>query len=271
MDERFSRQQFLGAQFDQLAKDTEVAIVGLCGGGSHVAQQLAHIGFGHFQLFDGDHSDESNTGRMVGLSAQDAAQRRLKTEVITQRIREINSTAMIMAHPGPWQSAAGTLKRCHAVFGCVDRYQPREELERFCRRYLLPYIDVGMDVHGHGPPYQVSGQVILSLPERPCLRCFGFITDERLREEAHNYGNVGGRAQVVWPNGVLASTAVGAFVQLIAPWSAEQPALYTEYDGNRHRLSPSARLAALQHHRCSHFPTGMSVGDVDWSQGHRVA
>ncbi|KZC24019.1 thiamine/molybdopterin biosynthesis protein [Rhodanobacter thiooxydans] len=271
MDERFSRQQFLGPQFDSLATDTEIAIAGLCGGGSHVAQQLAHIGFGRFQLFDADRAEESNTGRMVGLSAQDAAQRRLKTEVITQRILEINPAAVVVAHPGPWQSAAGTLKRCHVVFGCVDRYQPREELERFCRRYLLPYIDIGMDVHGGRLPYQVSGQVILSLPERPCMRCFGFLTDERLREEAHRYGNVGGRPQVVWPNGVLASTAVGALVQLIAPWSGEQPALYIEYDGNRHRLFPSARLAALQNHRCPHFPAGMALGDADWSPGRRVA
>lgn len=271
MDERFARQQFLGPQFDRLATDSEIAIAGLCGGGSHVAQQLAHIGVGRFQLFDGDESDGSNTGRMVGLSAKDAEQHRLKTEVITQRIREINPAAVITAHPGPWQSAAETIKRCHAVFGCVDRYQPREELERFCRRYLIPYIDVGMDVHGAAPPYQVSGQVILSLPERPCLRCFGFLTDERLREEARHYGNVGGRPQVVWPNGVLASTAVGAFVQLIAPWSGEMPALYTEYDGNRHRLFPSARLAALEGHRCPHFAAGTDLGDPDWGSGRHVA
>jgi hypothetical protein len=271
MDERFARQQFLGPNFDRLAADTEVGIAGLCGGGSHVAQQLAHIGIGRFQLFDGDRSDGSNTGRMVGLSAADAEQCRLKTEVITERILQINPAAQIVAHPGPWQSACGALKRCHAVFGCVDRYQPRDELERFCRRYLIPYLDVGMDVHGAEPPYQVSGQVIISLPGRPCLRCFGFITEARLREEARHYGNMGGRPQVIWPNGVLASTAVGALVQLLAPWSQEMPALYIEYDGNRHRLFPSARLAALAGHRCTHFPIDTPLGDADWHPGRRAA
>lgn len=271
MADRFSRQQFLGADFDRLAADTEVGIVGLCGGGSHVAQQLAHIGIGRFRLFDPDAADTSNTGRMVGLSAEDGEQQRRKTDVIARRIWEINPAAEVMTYPVPWQQASDALKLCHTVFGCVDRYLPREELERFCRRYLVPYIDVGMDVHGDAPPYRVSGQVIVSLPGRPCLRCFGFITEERLHDEARRYGAVGGRPQVVWPNGVLASTAVGAFVQLIAPWSDDAPALYTEYDGNRHRLFPSHRLAPLAHHACPHYPGAGALGDIDWSSRTEAA
>lgn len=61
---------------EPVAADTEVGIVGLCGGGSHVAQQLAHIGVGRFRLFDPDTADETNTGRMVGLSAKDSATER---------------------------------------------------------------------------------------------------------------------------------------------------------------------------------------------------
>ena len=265
MDDRFSRQRFLGADFDRVAADTEVGIVGLCGGGSHVAQQLAHVGIGRFRLFDPDAADDSNTGRMVGLSAEDAKRRRLKTDVIERRILEINPAAEVKKHPVPWQQASDAMKLCHAVVGCVDRYQPRDELERFCRRYLIPYIDIGMDVHGDTVPYRIAGQVILSLPGRPCLRCFGFITDEGLQEEAHRYGAVGGRPQVVWPNGVLASTAVGALVQLLAPWSDDVPALYTEYDGNRFRLFPSHRLVPLATHTCPHFPPSAGLGDVDWA------
>ncbi|WP_027483926.1 ThiF family adenylyltransferase [Rhodanobacter sp. OR87] len=266
MADRFSRQQFLGSDFDRLAADTEVGIVGLCGGGSHVAQQLAHIGVGRFRLFDPDAADGTNTGRMVGLSAKDAECERLKTDVIARHILAINPAAEVTAHPVSWQKASEAMKLCHAVFSCVDRYHPRDELERFCRRYLIPYIDVGMDVHGENLPYHIAGQVIVSLPGRPCLRCFGFITDERLREEARRYGAVGGRPQVVWPNGVLASTAVGAFIQMISPWSDDAPPLYTEYDGNRFQLFPSHRLAPLIHYTCPHYPLTASLGDVDWSR-----
>jgi hypothetical protein len=46
------------------------------------------------------------------------------------------------------------------VFGCVDSYQGRHELEVVGRRYLMHYIDIGMDVHGPDPPV-IGGQRII--------------------------------------------------------------------------------------------------------------
>ena len=77
-----SRQSFLGADSDAILRDTEVVIVGLCGGGSHVAQQLAHLGVGRFVLCDPDVVEETNLNRMVGASLSDAQQARAKVEVI---------------------------------------------------------------------------------------------------------------------------------------------------------------------------------------------
>jgi len=50
----FSRQNFLGPRAQDILVNTRAAIVGLGGGGSHIAQQLAHIGVGeraHRHLF----------------------------------------------------------------------------------------------------------------------------------------------------------------------------------------------------------------------------
>jgi hypothetical protein len=127
---------------------------------------------------------------------------------------------------------------------------------RFARRYLIPYIDIGMDVHDLSKDgFLISGQVILSTPGSPCLRCCGLITDERLKEEAEKYGAAGSRPQVVWPNGVLASTAVGLAVQLLTPWHPNPPAFtFLEYDGNRGTVSVSAHVEALKGHICPHHP-----------------
>ena len=46
------RQSFLGADSDARLDQTMVGLVGLGGGNSHVAQQLAHLGFGNFVLID---------------------------------------------------------------------------------------------------------------------------------------------------------------------------------------------------------------------------
>ncbi len=94
----------------------------------------------------------------------------------------------------------------------------RNEIEAFTRRFMIPLIDIGMDVHSLGSEFLISGQVALSIPNQPCLRCMGLVTDAGMTQEANEYGMAGGRPQVVWPNGVLASTAVGFFVNLISPW-----------------------------------------------------
>lgn len=138
----------------------------------------------------------------------------------------------------------------------------KAELDQFCRRYLIPYIDMGMDVHSVAGRYLIAGQVVLSAPGAPCLRCMGIVTDENIKDEARRYGTAGGKPQVVWPNGVLASTAVGLFTQLMCPWHGKVPTgAYLEYDGNKHVLSPSLRYERTKGQPCHHFTAG-DLGDA---------
>ena len=75
----------------------------------------------------------------------------------------------------------------------------------------------------------------------------------RLEQEAGRYGMAGSRPQVVWPNGVLASLAVGLFVQLVCPWHcAPQLAACCEFDGNRHRVETN-RFDYAAELQCTHF------------------
>jgi hypothetical protein len=94
------------------------------------------------------------------------------------------------------------------------------------------------------------------------MKCMGFVTEDRLAAEAQNYGAAGGRPQVVWPNGILASTAVGLFVQTILPWSKQSPVpILVEYDGNAAYLGPSNKLKYLVGRRCNHYSTFGDLGD----------
>jgi molybdopterin-synthase adenylyltransferase len=83
---------------------------------------------------------------------------------------------------------------------------------------MTPYIDIGMDVHDLGNQFAISGRVILSMPGELCMKCMGFLRDDLLAREAENYGAAGSKPRVIWPNGVLASLAVGVFVELVTPW-----------------------------------------------------
>lgn len=257
-----SRQSFLGIASDRVLAEARVAIVGLCGGGSHVAQQLAHIGVGEFVLCDPDVVEDSNLNRMVGASPIDAHTARLKVDVVADRVSAINPDARLHKAAKPWQAIAQQLRPCSAVFGCVDSFAERSQLEAMCRRFLIPYFDVGMDVTKSGGGYTISGQVIVLMPGYPCMRCMGFITDEVLAAEAQQYGAAGGRPQVVWPNGVLASTAVGLFVSILLPWqSPVEPPLFLEYDGNAGRVFPSNRLKAISGTSCRHYAGPDDLGD----------
>lgn len=265
MTNRYRRQSFLGEESSSTFEKAIVAIVGLCGGGSHVAQQLAHIGFKHFKLFDPDSVDETNLNRMIGSAPSDAKNDVPKTEVVRRAIGRIQPDATVEAFPDKWQIFDKQLRDSTIVFGCVDSFEARDQLEAFCRRFLLPYIDIGMDVHEISPNrFTITGQVITSLPGGPCMRCMGFISDERLAQEVQRYGNAGERPQVVWPNGVLASTAVGIAVSLLAPWGIPSPPSLVEYDGNRMELRQGTALGVLGKGPCVHY-TDNHVGDAFWA------
>lgn len=259
---RLSRQSFLGDAGQAAIERCIVGVVGLGGGGSHIVQQVPHVGFRNYVLYDGDFSDEPGLNRLVIGTEDDAAACTLKIELARRKILSVQGTAQIEAFAGRWQDRPESLRKCDIVFGCVDTFAERRELEACCRRYLIPYIDIGMDLHAAGEERPVmAGQVILSMPGGPCMFCMGFLDEEKLDREAAKYGDVGGRPQVVWPNGVLASTAVGIAVDLLTDWTNKlRGPVYLSYRGNDGTIHPHVRLQYLQADQCPHYSMA-AVGD----------
>jgi molybdopterin-synthase adenylyltransferase len=264
---RLDRQSFLGPDSDAILDAATIGLAGLGGGGSHVAQQTAHMGIGGYVNADPDWIEETNTNRLIGGMLADVAVSRRKVEIAERLIRGLQPKARIIRVPDNWLVAADDLKLCDVIIGAVDSFKEREQLERFARRHLIPFIDIGMDVHELGKrEFLVSGQVILSMPGAPCMRCCGFITNERLEQEAKLYGAAGSRPQVVWSNGVLASTAVGLLTQILTPWYANPPSFaYLDYDGNKGTITRNPRMELLKNHVCPHHPadeTGDPLFDI---------
>lgn len=218
-DRDFSRQSFLGPTSERDLAGTRVAIVGLGGGGSHTAQQLAHLGVGHFRLIDPQAIDASNLNRLVGATKADIEAQTPKVEIARRTILGVRPWARVETSRKNWQEADHFIRDAHVLFGCVDSYQQRGYLESAARRFEIPYIDIGMDVvEISKASFAVAGQVIMTRPGCPCMRCIGFLTPERLAREEERYGDAGINPQVVWTNGTLTSLAVGEFVKLITPW-----------------------------------------------------
>jgi hypothetical protein len=260
LSQRFIRQSFLGENSEDLIAGARIGVVGLSGGGSHIAQQLAHLGFLDYALFDEQRIEESNLNRLVGATEDDVAKARLKVEIAKRVILGVRGKAHVDAVPKRWQDAAELLRTCDIVFGCVDGFDERRQLEISCRRYLIPYIDIGMDVRRAAPePPRMAGQVMLSLPGAPCMQCLGFLNERTLTLEAQRYGDAGDQPQVVWANGVLASTAVGIGIDLLTGWSGRSSEVeYLSYDGNAGTQTPHVRLDFSPAGACPHHK---SLGD----------
>src|ERR1700692_3317734 len=251
---RLDRQSFLGPQSDAVLDAAVIGIVGLGGGGSHIAHQTAHMGVGGYVNADPDVIEDTNTNRLIGGTLADVAVSLPKVTIAERLIRGLQPNARILPIQKDWHAAVDDLKLCDVILGAVDGFKEREQLERFARKHLIPYIDIGMDVHDLGKKgFLVSGQVILSMPGAPCMRCSGFITDERLEQEAKRYGAAGSRPQVVWSNGVLASTAVGLLTQVLTPWYPNPPTfVFLDYDGNKGTVTRNQRMELLKNHVCPH-------------------
>lgn len=264
MTKRFARQGFLGEMSESVISSARVALVGYGGGGSHIGIQLAHIGFRDVTVVDPDIVEESNLNRLIGAVAHDAASQTPKVDVARRVIKGVNPEAHPTACQAPWEQELERLRATDILIGCVDSFAQRAAIERFARRFLIPYVDIGMDVRAREGDFQIIGQVVLSSPGNPCLRCLGIIDDQLLQNEerARQYGEAGSRPQVVWPNGVLASTAVGLVVQLLTPWTHSRAVEYLEYDGNEGTLRRAPRLRTIlaSSMECSHY-ADRDVGD----------
>jgi molybdopterin-synthase adenylyltransferase len=244
---RLNRQTLaVGPESDAKLADAKVAVVGVSGGGSHVVQQLAHQGVGTLIPVDGQTVDESNLGRLVGAIYSDI-DTTLKVDVAYRVVTGIDPSIQVSRVPEqfPSRAAINALKDADIVVACLDRFDARESVNAFCRRYLIPLVDVGMEIRSAGERLAVAdGQVIVSRPGQPCLRCW-FITDPVLerekRERPPGYDrnpDAPGDPQVVSMNGVLASEACNGVLDLITGYSGGRRGSksFWQYEGRAGQL-----------------------------------
>lgn len=261
-DDYHSRQSFLGPRLPEALEHARITVIGVSGGGSHVVQQLAHIGFQKLTLLDPQPIELPNLHRHVGARRQDVIDGLDKVAIGQRVVLDLWPDAHVNSIAKRWQDCPDFVRRSDLIFGCVDGFRERLDLEASARRYAIPYIDIGLRVADPNTPEQrMSGQIVLSMPGTSCFRCMRAITDRDLSEEAEHsggYPGLGPNPQVVWANGTLASHAVGLGLDLLTAWSpAIVPAPYLVYEGNECRVR-ERNLGALG--PCVHYAVD-GVGD----------
>jgi molybdopterin/thiamine biosynthesis adenylyltransferase len=184
-NDRWDRQvRALGPKGQAAIREASVAIVGLGGTGSVVAQELCYLGVSNFILVDPDVIDETNLNRLVGASARDIGV--AKTVVAKNLIRSVNPDASVktLDRDVTDLDVASQLVSLDAVFGCTDSHASRAILNQLAYQYYIPFFDLGVGIVAQqGRVTHISGRVQMIAPGLACLVCGDVIDSEAVRRE----------------------------------------------------------------------------------------
>jgi molybdopterin/thiamine biosynthesis adenylyltransferase len=226
---RFDRNiRVFGSQGQERLRGAKVAVVGVGGLGTHVVQQLAHLGVGALALIDHEELATSNLNRYVGARHDDPIPGMPKTDLAERLVRAIDPTIATQKIPHPLRttSAFAVVAGADCVFGCVDNEGSRLVLTELCAAYARPLFDLASEILPGDPP-SFGGRVAACIAGKGCLVCMDLLDlDEaasdlespELRRDreaiygVHREGLDEAGPSVVSVNGVVASLAVSEFL-----------------------------------------------------------
>ena len=200
-----------------------VAIVGLGGTGSVVAQQLAHLGVRTFLLIDPDVVEQSNLNRVVGATDSDIGH--AKVRVTERMIHRISPGADVVAvqEDVVTDQTARWILAADFFFSCTDTHGSRAVLTQLAYQYFIPGIDVGVRIDvSDGVVTDIVGRVQMLAPGLACTSCTGLLdpetvrrdllTDEQRREDPYIVGGQAPQPSVITLNTTVAGFAVTMFL-----------------------------------------------------------
>nr|WP_291984322.1 ThiF family adenylyltransferase [Luteitalea sp.] len=221
-------------------KGLRVAIVGVGGTGSVVAQQLAHLGIGRLRLVDFDSIERSNLNRLVGATPEDVGTP--KVNAVARHVRSIAPSCDVTAEKADVLShkVAISLLREDFVFGCTDSHGSRAVLNQLAYQYFLPCVDVGVGIHvKNGQLQRIVGRAQMLAPGLGCLTCgnlldagqvrIDFMTPSERRADPYFVGAVVEQPAVISINATVASLGVSMAVSAVT--GAPMHARLALYDG----------------------------------------
>ncbi|RCS31573.1 ThiF family adenylyltransferase [Rhodanobacter denitrificans] len=143
-----SHRQALGGGTTALLGKLRIAVVGCSGTGSIVIELLARLGVKELILIDPDHVEDRNLNRIVNSTWADARMGTPKVEALARKILSNLGTdaPRIIPEHGTLAEAWRVAATADIVFGCTDSAEARMHLDRLCHYYVMPYIDVGVDL-----------------------------------------------------------------------------------------------------------------------------
>ena len=216
--------RMFGAAGQHVLRASRVAVIGLGGVGSLVAEYLARLGVGNLVLIDPDEIESSNLSRVVGATGIDVEEGQLKTQIAVRHAREMADDAILEPIAGDVarDSVAQVLRDCDFIFLAADSMRARLVVNALAHQYLIPAVQMGAKIRRRddGKLEDAMCAVRHIRPGAGCLWCNGFIDPTQLAIEAKSdserkeqaYGVMEPNPSVITLNAVAAAHAVNDFL-----------------------------------------------------------
>ena len=142
-----------------------VMVVGCGALGNEVLKNLVLMGVTHIVAVDFDIVEMGNLTRSVLFTRSDAEKKRLKVEVVAERVLDMNPNIDIQTVCGDiaYDVGLGLIRQMDVVIGCVDSRWARFCINRLCMRAGIPWVDGGID--------GLEGTVRVFAPGKNCYAC----------------------------------------------------------------------------------------------------
>jgi molybdopterin-synthase adenylyltransferase len=179
----------LGTVHDFL-QQLDVAVVGVGGTGSPIAEQLVRMGTGTVTIIDNDALDTpSNVRRVVGSTSADlrATIAPAKVDIVGRHLDQLGLGAPTRRINGDVRNEAifRELLDADVVICATDSHGSRAVLNDLASAYLLPVIDVGVHAGGrkNAGLAALVAEICVLTPTTPCLWCRERISSDVIRAE----------------------------------------------------------------------------------------
>lgn len=234
----------------QRLRRLSIAVIGASGTGSPTIEQLMRLGAGEIVSADDDHMEDRNVNRILNSTVRDAAEKRLKVDVIADAIERAGlGTEVVRITKNLWDpDTIRAVAQSDVVFGCMDTVDGRFLLNTLATYYNLPYFDVGvrLDAVRDGPDKgrirEVCGTINCIRPGRSSLMSRGLFTmadvaaaglrrndpaaHDRQVKDGYIRGVANHRPAVISVNMFASALAVGEFLARLHPFREEPNASY---------------------------------------------
>ena len=264
--------RMFGAAGQRVLQASKVAVIGLGGVGSLVAEYLARLGVGNLILIDPDEIESSNLSRVVGATRVDVEAGQLKTQIAVRHVREmaIDATLKPIAGDVARESVAQVVRDCDFIFLAADSMRARLVVNALAHQYLIPAVQMGAKVRrsADGKIEDAMCAVRHIRPGTGCLWCNGLIDPTQLAIEAKSdserkeqaYGVQEPNPSVITLNAVAAAHAVNDFLfDFLGLRSGDVEAAYQHFHFDRGKAQ---RVLPRRDAECRECVHRLGMGDA---------